>query len=132
MTWIAGNSWKEICTLLTLMPNISPAQKKLLTICAIIVISDSPLDISGMDSIIFLRRFRRATPNVYPVMVGDCDGDIKIQLALITRTIEQCFSKSWNVGVLLPYLKIFGNKSSYSIAGTEAVDQSEYHVISGC
>jgi len=84
-----------------------------------IVISDSHLDISGMDSITFLKKVQESHPDVYRVMVGDCDGDIKVQLALITRTIEQCFSKSWDVGALLTYLKTFGNKSSYSTAGSE-------------
>ena len=84
-----------------------------------IVVTDSHLDISGMDSITFLKKVQESHPDVYRVMVGDCDGDIKVQLALITRTIEQCFSASWDVGALLTYLKMFGNKSSCSTAGTE-------------
>ena len=84
-----------------------------------IVISDSYLDISGMDSIKFLKKAQESHPDVYRGMAGDCDGDIKVQLALITKTVEQCFSKSWDVGALLTYLKMFGNKSSYSTTGTE-------------
>ena len=90
-----------------------------------IVISDSHLDISGMDSVAFLKKVQESYPDVYRVMIGDCDGEIKIQLALITRTIEQCFSKSWDIEALLTYLKMFGNKSPYSTAGTaEAINLS--------
>lgn len=84
-----------------------------------ILISDSHLDKPGMDSFAFLKKIQQNYPDVYRVMLGDCEKDMKVKLALITRTVEQCFSKSWDIDALLVYLKMFGNHTSCSKTRTE-------------
>jgi len=83
-----------------------------------IVIGDSHLDSPGMDSFAFFKAVQENYPDVYRVMLGDCEEDIKVKLALVTRTVEQCFSKSWDVAALLAYLKMFGNNPAYSTVET--------------
>ena len=65
-----------------------------------IVVSD--LRMPGMDGVTFLKEVQKLHPDINRVMLsGFGSEDRESQQALQDRTIEQCFSKPWDVAELL-------------------------------
>ncbi|MCD6580565.1 MAG: response regulator [Desulfuromusa sp.] len=71
-----------------------------------IVVSD--LKMPEMDGVEFLKEVQKLYPDIYRVMLsGFGADDLKSKKALEDRTIEQCFSKPWDVEELLAYFQKF-------------------------